>query len=103
MQGAAACLSTDQEIISVKHRLQWCSHTKTVLFRALIYCMDLNECSKPYGVFTQRHTDTLMGYLLVEIGNSSVCFIIKRIMLYLLTLVCVVCYVSAKHIASMLL
>lgn len=25
VQGAAACLSTDQEIISVKHWLQWCT------------------------------------------------------------------------------
>lgn len=42
LQEAAACLSTDQEIISVKHWLQWYSHTKAVPFRALIYCIDLN-------------------------------------------------------------
>lgn len=34
VQGAAACLSTDQEIISVKHWLQWCSNTKTVPFKS---------------------------------------------------------------------
>lgn len=28
VQGAAACLSTDQEIISVKHWFQWCSPTE---------------------------------------------------------------------------
>lgn len=42
-----------------------------------------------------------MAYLLLEIGRWSVCFIIKGIMFYSLALVCVVCYVSAKHIACM--
>lgn len=47
--GAAACLSTDQEIISVKHRLRWCSPTQTVLFRSLIYCT--NHYEVLYKVF----------------------------------------------------
>lgn len=42
--GAAACLSTDQEIISVKHRLRWCGPTEAVL---LIYCT--KGCRQPYG------------------------------------------------------
>lgn len=42
-----------------------------------------------------------MGYLLLEIGCLSVCFIIKGIMFDLLALICVLCYVSVKHIASM--
>lgn len=48
------------------------------------------------------HTrQTLMGYSLLEIGHLSVCFIIKGIMFYSLALICIVCYVSAKHIVSM--
>ena len=49
----------------------------------------------------RSHEDMLMGYLLLEIGHSSVRFIIKGIMFYSLVRVCVACYVSARHIASM--
>lgn len=92
VRGAAACLSTDQEIISIKHRLWACSHTKTVMFRALIHCMDLKKCSKPFGAFTRYDTKTLMGFVLVETGTWSVCLIIKMIRFYSWILVFVVCY-----------
>lgn len=66
--GAAACLSTDQEIISVKHRLWWCSPTETVYFRSLIYCT--NDCSEPYGVLKVfKSTDGLL------IGTNSEIFV----------------------------
>lgn len=79
---------------------------KTALFRALLYCMDVNERSKPYGAFTQSSANTPAVYLLGETprpplpGNPSVRFVVTRIMSYTFSLVCAVCCVRAKHIAS---
>lgn len=76
--GAAAGLSTDQEIISVKHRLRWCSPTETVLFRSLICCTsDYSVLNKAFHDGLHIGANRKVKYFVVKENDYILSFLEK--------------------------
>lgn len=65
--------------------------------------MDLNECSKPYGVcgvWSHEDTNSQMLYFYLKVGSLSVC-VTRYGNRVLLVSTCVVFHMNVNHIASL--